>query len=303
MRNIVRYSFIIIFSIAFVLLSINCSALSNPANAYCNEMNKEFGGYSYKIVNTPNGEKGICVMPDKTECEEWNFLEGKCGQAFSYCTKQGYDIKTIKGGGRFSEEYGACIPKTQKQIAALGSGGKSVIDTMNLRQKIIGDFKYKKSTGSFIQSLTGLFIKRLTGLFIQPKVQNLELPSYFDWRNYSDEDWVTSVKNQGSCGSCWAFSVTGVVEAKYNIIKNNSRLDPDLSEQYLVSDCCTDCGDCGGGSTSTAFTYIKNYGISDENCFQYLGTDSSCNRCSDWNSRLWNISDYSSVEATLLLQQ
>ena len=44
---------------------------------------------------------------------------------------------------------------------------------------------------------------------------------------------MTSVKNQGSCGSCWAFASTGATEGMYNITSNNPNLGLDLSEEYL----------------------------------------------------------------------
>ncbi|MHC1783032.1 MAG: C1 family peptidase [Anaerolineaceae bacterium] len=66
------------------------------------------------------------------------------------------------------------------------------------------------------------------------------LPTTFDWRN---EGKVTSVKNQGSCGSCWAFATVGVMEAA---ILRQSGVTTDLSEQYLVS-CNQDGYSCDGG--------------------------------------------------------
>jgi len=66
------------------------------------------------------------------------------------------------------------------------------------------------------------------------------LPAAFDWR---DHGGVTSVKDQGSCGSCWAFGTVGPLEAN---IKIKDGVEKDLSEQYLLS-CNTDDWDCGGG--------------------------------------------------------
>jgi len=66
------------------------------------------------------------------------------------------------------------------------------------------------------------------------------LPTAFDWR---DQGGVTSVKNQGSCGSCWAFGTVGPLESKIKIAGEGEK---DLSEQYLLS-CNTDGWDCGGG--------------------------------------------------------
>jgi predicted secreted protein len=66
------------------------------------------------------------------------------------------------------------------------------------------------------------------------------LPAAFDWRT---QGGVTSVKNQGYCGSCWAFSTVGSFEAN---IKIKDGVEKNLSEQYLLS-CNTDGWGCNGG--------------------------------------------------------
>ena len=67
-----------------------------------------------------------------------------------------------------------------------------------------------------------------------------DLPASFDWR---DSDGCTPVRNQGGCGSCWAFSTVGALECN---IKIRDGVSEDLSEQYLVS-CNRDGWGCGGG--------------------------------------------------------
>lgn len=94
------------------------------------------------------------------------------------------------------------------------------------------------------------------------------LPASFDWRNWRGRNWLTPVKDQGSCGSCWAFAAASVAEACLNQEKNQAQMTSmDLSEQWLVSGglgCCM-----SGGYTSAALQEIRDKGIAYEYCFPY----------------------------------
>lgn len=101
----------------------------------------------------------------------------------------------------------------------------------------------------------------------------------FDWRDRHGQNWVTPVKNQRSCGSCWAFGAAGATEHMVNLYFNR-KLDLDLSEQYLVS--CSGTGSCSGGWTYETVNFIKNSGVIEESCFPYYASDVLCsNMCSN----------------------
>lgn len=90
----------------------------------------------------------------------------------------------------------------------------------------------------------------------------IDLPESIDWRTLGA---VTPVKDQGSCGSCYAFSTTGALEAQH--FRKYGRLIS-LSEEQLVS-CNTRTGGCRGGLMSSCFQYIKKYGIESEKDYPY----------------------------------
>ena len=106
----------------------------------------------------------------------------------------------------------------------------------------------------------------------------LELSTFIDWRQYNA---VTPVKDQGQCGSCWAFSTTGALEGVYAI---NSNKLVSFSEQELV-DCDNfknggkDHG-CNGGIMDNAFEWIsKNGGLCTEQDYPYISSNGQTQQC------------------------
>ncbi|XP_072924887.1 procathepsin L-like isoform X1 [Hemitrygon akajei] len=96
-----------------------------------------------------------------------------------------------------------------------------------------------------------------------------EIPRTVDWRS---SGMVTPVKNQGSCGSCWAFSATGALEGQWK--RRHSLIS--LSEQNLL-DCDRGSHGCRGGFMGSAFRCIwKKGGIESEKTYPYVARKGNC---------------------------
>jgi len=94
--------------------------------------------------------------------------------------------------------------------------------------------------------------------------------------NWKDQGKVQSVKNQGQCGSCWAFSAIGALESAWAISKSGDV--PNLSEQQLV-DCAGAQGNqgCNGGLMDQAFDYLISFGGSQPTAsYPYTARDGKC---------------------------
>ena len=103
-----------------------------------------------------------------------------------------------------------------------------------------------------------------------------QAPSSIDWRS---KNAVTSVKDQGQCGSCWSFSATGAIEGAWAISKGQL---VDLSEQELV-DCATGIAyssrGCSGGQMDGAFKFVIQNGQCSLSSYPYTAKDEKCKSC------------------------
>ncbi|KAK9135610.1 hypothetical protein Syun_014940 [Stephania yunnanensis] len=99
----------------------------------------------------------------------------------------------------------------------------------------------------------------------------VDLPTSVDWRK---KGAVTTVKNQGGCGSCWAFSTVAAVEGINQIVTGNLT---SLSEQELIDCDTTFNSGCNGGLMDYAFAFIvKNQGLHKEDDYPYLMEEGEC---------------------------
>jgi len=128
------------------------------------------------------------------------------------------------------------------------------------------------TNAEFNALMNGFVMQNTTGGNLFSTEGLTDPPASVDWRT---KGYVTDVKNQKQCGSCWAFSATGSLEGQ--TFKKTQKL-PSLSEQNLV-DCSKKQGNkgCQGGLMNNAFTYIKvNDGIDTEMSYPYKGKNRKC---------------------------
>ncbi len=122
------------------------------------------------------------------------------------------------------------------------------------------------------------------GVFIMPGMQDQLRQSVlrndssqyvreWDWRNRHGKNWLTSIKDQNTCASCWSFAAVGVIEAYFNLYYNRP-VNYDLSEQEIIS--CNGVYGCGNGDPGAALQYVKSNGLVKESCFHYMGYAADC---------------------------
>ncbi len=99
-------------------------------------------------------------------------------------------------------------------------------------------------------------------------IVNFSNPSSFDLRDYG---WISPIKDQGDCGSCTAFTVASLLEARARMDLNDSNYDIDLSEQFILS--CSEDISCIGGFKHRALDFVVEEGVVSNYFLDYRGVD------------------------------
>lgn len=171
----------------------------------------------------------------------------------------------------FSREYASFDEEAMRY--AIFRNNLYVIDQLNKFEQgtaVYGVTEFADLTEQEYFQRTGL-LRRSTELEVNEisnplaDIPDIVAPSQFDWR---EKGAVTEVKNQGNCGSCWAFSVTGNIEG-INAVKTGKLLS--FSEQELL-DCDTIDNACGGGLPDQAYKALETIGgLELEDQYPYAG--------------------------------
>jgi cathepsin L len=181
------------------------------------------------------------------EFTQWMSQHGK-----SYSTDEfQYRWQTWKANRLFIEEHNA----------------KNLSFTVAMNE--FGDLSNKE----FAKIYNGFLGNKMRPLTVDYEVApSPAAPASIDWRT---KGYVTPVKNQGQCGSCWSFSATGSSEGQHFKVTGSL---VGLSEQNLI-DCSQSFGNqgCNGGLMDDAFQYIiSNSGIDTEASYPYTAQDGTC---------------------------
>ena len=171
----------------------------------------------------------------------------------------------------YNKEYNTVEESTQRRLT--WEANLKFINQHNLEESL-GLHTYRVGINKYGDMTNQEFVKQMNGYklstsnkegskFLKPS--SVEIPDSVDWRT---QGYVTPIKDQGQCGSCWAFSAIASLEGQH--FKKAGTL-VSLSEQNLV-DCSKKQGNqgCNGGLMDQAFTYIKvNKGIDTEASYPY----------------------------------
>lgn len=210
----------------------------------------------------------------------------------SYGYKLDYTMRNSNNFDKYLKDYGKSYNQHEywKRLSIFNENAyyiyKSNLDTTKSYRLGINNFTdmtheefSKKYLNLKINTKTPHNYRKTQRIF---KHKNHSIPKNVDWRA---SGLVTDVKNQGQCGSCWAFSAVGAIEGQH--ARHFNQL-VSLSEQNLV-DCAFkyNCDGCNGGFPDMAMKYVENNsGIDTELSYPYNGHDGTCHYNKSYNGAM-----------------
>jgi C1A family cysteine protease len=276
-----------ILSILFISIISNGQPKGyiNPAAAYCERM-----GYTYETRIDQNGDtKGVCILPNDSVVDAWDFYKGKVGHDYSYCKKRGYQTSYSKvdSNGVTTEcavcqtvKSGSTIEISMTDL--MEQNGEPLVTPHEKSTNLI--FEKAKPTRSLKTSAT--------------------LPSSFDWRNYNGHSYIGGVRDQGGCGSCYSFGANACAEGTYNVA--NGLYDANcvnLSESFIIWCLGTipTYNSHFSGCAGADYDYMElqalcDSGVCYESSFPYVESDPGS--CTHWNDERIKMHDWYRVDCS-----
>ncbi|MFC1461528.1 C1 family peptidase [Verrucomicrobiota bacterium] len=281
--------------IPIALIADLALAVPNPAALYCERL-----GYDYRVVETPQGAKGVVTVEPGVEFDAWDFFKGKVGNEYSYGALHGYDTECVrKDMGTYVAEYAVCISREGVKAAE----GIPLLELMEQNGEPLIDPIVHNKSGALLRDSDNTDGKD-QGLDenILARVAREALPSSFDWRSKDGHSYIGSVKNQGSCGSCYAFGANAAAEGTYNWAVGKYNGDcADFSESYIIwclgrlPAYTDDFYGCDGASYAYAeLTALCTEGVGNESDYAY--TQSDPGSCTHWGDTTTVFSSWGRID-------
>jgi len=216
--------------------------------------------------------------------------------------KQMYDVETMNTWSQWKQTHGRTYGTQSDESYRLSVFAKHHSDIKSANSN--PNFTFKSALNKFSDMTSEEFKKTYLKYKNTFRLKKFESLKNNKMTTGASKDWttegaVTPVKDQGACGSCWAFSAVSAIESA-NFLQKSLKVVPTYSEQQLVDCTGKSFGNngCNGGNTDNAFTYVIDFPLQTEDDYPYRGKEKTCRH----GTGSGTVTDFTDVEQNSVSQ-